>query len=52
MATVVLVAILLAVLSGSTPGLVWALVLVLDAVDDDGGVPLVSVTTVTLVEGD
>ena len=34
-ATVVLVAVPLAVLPASTPGLVWALVLVLDAVDDD-----------------
>ena len=40
-ATVVLVAIPLAVLPASTPGLVWALVLVLDAVDDDGGPSLV-----------
>ena len=40
-ATVVLVAVPLAVLPAPTPGLVWALVLVLDAVDDDGGPPLV-----------
>ena len=40
-ATVVLVAVPLAVLPAPTPGLVWALVLVLDAVDDDGSPSLV-----------